>query len=275
MLYLFKKVSAMVLVFIFILLTPAIKVSAASEEKNVKDYINLLQDSEAKEIQTMIEGVKKDLDLDVVVVTTKDTQGKSSRDFADDFYDKNGFGVGSKHSGILLLINMEKREAWISTKGKAIEIFTDGRIKDMVKQVTNELGKKNYSDGCKVFVNAVDNYGKLGVPKGQKTIKDPSAPKEPYFKRVVRMMKFFPVYLAALGIALVATIIASLSSKGKVTINNRTYEGGSFKLLDSRDDFIREAISRTKIETSSDSDNNSSTHTSSSGETHGGGGGSF
>nr|WP_291570745.1 TPM domain-containing protein [Clostridium sp. UBA4548] len=270
----FKKIGTITLIFIFLIMMPTIKVSAA-EEKNVKDYMNLLQNSEAQEIQTMIEDVKKDLSLDVVVVITKDTKGKSSRAFADDYYDNNGYGIGTDYSGILLLINMEKREAWISTKGKAINIFTDGRIKDMIKQVTKELGSKKYGEGCKVFIKAVSNYGKLGVPEGQKVIKDPTTPKEPYLKRVKTIIKFFPMYLVAAGIAVATTVIASLSSKGKVTINSRTYEGGTFKLLDSRDDFIREAISRTKIETSANSDNNSSTHTSSSGETHGGGGGSF
>jgi len=69
-----------------------------------------------------------------------------------------------------------------------------------------------------------------------------------------------------------------LSSKGKITINSGTYEEpGSFVLTETRDDYIRESTTRTRISESSGSrgGNVSSTHTGSSGRTHGGGGKKF
>jgi len=254
------------------LLIPVIKVSAL-EEKNVKDFMNYLKDDEVKELQTIIEAINKDYKLDVVVVITKDTQGKSSRDFADDYYDNNGFGVGVDYSGLLLLINIDKREIWISTTGRAIDIFTDARITDITKAITSELSNGKYNEACKTFVNEVRKYAELGVPQGQHRVEVNTGERVSYFQRVIQIIKFLPVYLGAFIISIIATIIASLSSKGKVTINNRTYEDGTFVLADSRDDFVREYVTKTKIETSSN--NKSSTHSGSSGRSHGGGGGSF
>jgi uncharacterized protein len=269
---LFKKISTIILIFVFLILIPVIKVSAL-EQKNVKDYMNYLKESEVIELQTIIEGVTKDYNLDVVVVITEDTKGKDSMTFADDYYDNNGYGVGGDYSGILLLINMDKRETWISTTGRAIDIFSDNRIDDITNQVTSELSKGNYNNACNNFVNAVRNYAELGVPQGQHRVEVEPVVKTSYFQRILYMIKFFPVYLGALIIAIVATVIASLSSKGKVTINSRTYEDGSFVLDETRDDFIRESVTKTKIQTSSN--NKSSTHSGSSGRSHGGGGGKF
>ncbi len=90
-----------------------------------------------------------------------------------------------------------------------------------------------------------------------------------------------PLFIIAIIISIVVFINVTLKNKGKITINNLTYEeNGSFNLSDEREEFIRESTSRTKIETQSNSSsssgsNSSSTHTSSSGRSHGGGGGKF
>ena len=50
----------------------------------------------------------------------------------DDFYDEHDFGIGSRRSGALLLIDMDNREAYISTKGYAITLYSDARIEAML-----------------------------------------------------------------------------------------------------------------------------------------------
>jgi len=253
------------------------KVSATNEE-NVNDYLNYITASEKLELQNIIESVVKNHNLEVVIVITNDTKGKSSMNFADDFYDNNGYGVGSDYSGILMLINMDKRETWISTTGKAIDIFTDSRILDMNNNVTEELSKKEYYKACKNFIADVVNYSNMGIPEGQQRVDsstDIIYTETTYLQKVFKLIKFFPIYIGALIISIIATIVASLSSKGKVTINSRTYEGGSFVLSYTKDDFIREATTMVKIQTLSNNGAKSSTHTGSSGRSHGGGGGKF
>lgn len=248
----------------------------AAEKDNVKDFLNYLKDSEAAELQDSIEKVKSDYSLDVVLVITDNTEGKSSMAFADDYYDYNGYGVGSDHSGLLMLVNMDKREVWISTTGRAIDIFTDSRISNMVDHVTGFLSKGNYYDACTTFIEDVRSYANMGAPAGQYREEVRVKENRTYLQRVWDMMKSPIVYIIAFVIGLISTIIASLSSKGKVTISSRTYEEeGSFKLSESRDDFIRETTTRIKIAKDSNSGGRSSTHTGSSGRSHGGGGGRF
>lgn len=245
----------------------------AAGTNNVKDYLNYLTDSEAQKLQSGINKVKSDYGLDVVVVITDKTEGKSSMAFADDYYDNNGYGVGSDHSGLLMLVNMGKREVWISTTGKAIDIFTDSRISTMVSHVTKPLSGKKYYDACSTFIYDVASYAVMGVPKDQYRAETVPKASRTYLQKVIGLMTSWPVYFIAFFISLTATILLSLSSKGKVTTTGRTYEReGSFVLSGSSDDFVREFTTKTKIESSS---NKSSTHSGSSGRSHGGGGGRF
>ena len=45
-------------------------------------------------------------------------------EYADDFYDYNGYGMGEKHNGIIMLISMENRDVWFGTTGSAIKTFS-------------------------------------------------------------------------------------------------------------------------------------------------------
>lgn len=270
-----KRISIVLLVFIFVFLVAQVGVYAHSSE-NVIDNLGYLTETEVQYLQSSIDRIKENYSLDTVIVITDDTMGKSSRDFADDFFDNNGYGIGSSYSGLLLLINMNKRDVYISTSGKAIDIFTDARIDNILDDVAGSLSSGNYYEACSEFVSNVKNYAYSGVPSNQYRVDTDRN----YFHNVLSMMKFFPIYIVALIISVVATLIVSFSSKGKTTTNHLTYEvNGSFDLTENQNNYIRESTVRTRIESSSSGggggSGRSSTHRSSSGRTHGGGGRKF
>lgn len=252
-----RKIFYVFLISILAALCNTAVINAAGTQ-NVKDYMNYLSQGEAGQLQDEINRIKSTFGLDTVIVITDKTDGKSSMAYADDYYDYNGYGIGSDKSGLLMLINMQIREVWISTTGKAIYTFTDRKISAMVDNATGPLFSGNYYTACNKFLEDVQKYS--------------GAANETYFDKVVKLATSFPVYIIALVVAFAATLIISLSSKGKVTINNLTYEeSDTFQLSGTADDYIRETTTKTKIEKSS----GSSTHSGSSGRSHGGGGGRF
>lgn len=272
------------------LINPAIALAGSSN--NIKDDLDYLTADEIESIQWEIDQVGSAHDLDVVIVITDQTEGKSSRDFADDYFDYNGFGMGEDASGLLLLINMEAREVLISTSGKAIDIFTDSRIDSILDAVAPNLTDENYYNASMEFISQVGKYAQLGIPQGQyrQDEKDsspgvpqgeypPSYSSNTYWDRAVGLMATPLVYFIALVIAILATVIASSGNKGKVTVSNRTYEeGGSFLLTDKRDDFINQTVTRVRVANNNNSGGGggrSSTHSGSSGRSHGGGGRGF
>lgn len=265
-------------------------VALAGSSDNVKDDLSYLSMSEITTIQSEIDQVVDAHGLDVVIVITDQTEGKSSRDYADDCYDFNDFGIGEDASGLLLLINMEIREVWISTTGKAIGIFTDTRIDRILDELVPFLTDGDYYKASMEFIRQVDRYAQSGIPQGQyqKDEKDlsPDVPQneypqpqssDTYWSRAVGLMAAPWVYFIALAVSILATVIASSGNKGRVTVSNRTYEeGGSFLLTDKRDDFINQTVTRVRIANNNSSGGGrSTTHRSSSGRSHGGGGRRF
>lgn len=246
-----------------------ISAAQAYTSDNVKDFMNYMSAGEVSDLQSRIEGIRSTRGLDVVIVITGDLEGKAPTAYADDYFDYNGYGIGSDRSGLLLLVSMGTRDVAISTSGKAISIFTDSRLDDILDDVSSYLSDNEYYKACVEFLEQVDYYATLGAPGGSD-----NAGSRSYLSRAASIAKSPIVYLIAAIIALIATLAVSSASKGMATITNRTYEeSGSFELTASRDDFLRETTSRVRISSPSNSSGGSkgsSVHRSSSGRIHGG-----
>ena len=244
----------------------------AAESANVKDPMNYLTADQAAALQSTADRLKSTLGLEPVIVITDSTEGKTSMAYADDYYDAGGFGADSVHSGLLMLINMGDRDVWISTTGKAIDIFTDNRIAAMLDGVTGYLKDKDYNDACNGFLTDVASYAAQGVPQGQYRVDQEAPYRGTYWERARALMKSPLVAIVPVLIAIAVTILITLSNKGKVTVTAQTYEEkGSFAVTREVNDFVREHLAKVKIEKSS----GSSTHSGSSGTSHGGGGRGF
>ena len=79
------------------------------------DKAELLSDSEKTELLYTLDEISERQQVDVVVLTVPSLEGASPMEYADDFYDNNGYGFGDNHDGILFLISMEERDWYIST----------------------------------------------------------------------------------------------------------------------------------------------------------------
>ena len=114
----------------------------------VVDDANLLSSEEEQQLREDLASFKEQYNMDAVIVTSNDLGGKSQMDYADDYFDYNGYGVGEDKSGLLLLIDMDDRKVWISTSGEAIKYFTDSRIQNIVDDITTQLKNADYFEGC-------------------------------------------------------------------------------------------------------------------------------
>ena len=133
----------------------------------IVDDAKLLSQTEKLELNKRVEKIREKYNMDAVIVTSNDLGGKSPRDYADDYYDNKGYGLDNNKSGLLLLIDMYDRNIWISTTGDVIKYFTDSRINSIINDVSNYLSDKRYFDACNVFLDEVEHYIELGIPKDQ------------------------------------------------------------------------------------------------------------
>ena len=242
----------------------------------VIDYADLLTDEEEAALEKRLGDISDSRNFDIVVATTDDAEGKTAMEYADDLFDYGGYGMGeSGIDGILMLIDMDNRDIWISTKGRGIDTFSDSDIQSVIDTFYDYVKNGDYYNACDTFISTVS--GRF----------DDDAYDE-YYESLSGIEQYkisFSVLgrvIIPLAIGFVIALIVTAVMKGKLksvrkNVNAAAYVvGDSFKLDVSRDTFLYSTVTRTKrVEESSSSDGGSSTHTSSSGSTHGGGGRSF
>ncbi|NLK96277.1 MAG: TPM domain-containing protein [Clostridiales bacterium] len=236
----------------------------------VVDNARLLTESEKAKLLVMVDEISERQQCDVAIVTVKSLDGKTSTEYADDFYDYNGYGMGSNDDGILLLISMQNRDWAISTYGYGIRAFTDAGQRYIMDQVTPLLSDAKYSEAFTSFADYCDDF-----------ITEAKAGK-PYDTNNMPKGKVSPLWiLGDLGIgAVIAFIIMFVMKKSLTTVEmQRTAKNyvvdGSLELTNDTDMFLYRNVNRTAKPKNNSSGGGSSTHSSSSGRSHGGSSGSF
>lgn len=220
----------------------------------VVDNADVLTDIEEAALVTKLEALGSEYDIEIGAVTVDSYDGKDPQDFADDFYDANGYGYGENDDGIMVVFNTGEgdgnRNLWISTHGTGIDLLTDNEISLIVEMMIDPI--KNGD-----FAGAFDNF----VVECENAI-DPSI-----------SIIWIPVsILIGFGLAfLIVKIQASKLKTVRAQVNAADYVG-NVVLTSQYDNFMyKNVTSSPKAKSSS----GGSTHTSSSGRTHGGGGKSF
>ncbi len=125
----------------------------------VYDFANLLTDSEKTSIQKEIDRAVQNTKLEIVVLTVNNNLGYSQRRLADDFYDYGGFG----DTGILLLVDMQAREIYISTAGIAVLYFNDTVIETILDDIAGNASAGDYKRLCEEFCEDVVYYTNMAV----------------------------------------------------------------------------------------------------------------
>ena len=235
-------------------------------DERIFDEADILTETEEYSLQKYMDKVSKEKQVDIVIVTTNDAEGKQPREYAEDFYKTHDFGYeDSDGTGLLYLISLDKsvtgnRELWMTTAKEAKDYFSQSRIDSVLDNIYNTLTadeELNYYGSCNEFIKGIEKY--------------------------MNVSESVPVFLtkwySKLGIALVITMIIFFilifNFGGKKTTTAETYLNvNSIKRNIKEDTYMYTNTTKTKIEKSSSS-SGSSSGGSSSGGGYGGGGRSF
>lgn len=139
--------------------------TALTKAKYDEEAVNLLVDdsdlftkSEKEELSSMLETIHNEYKFDIVIHTTDTFDGKDAQNYADDYYDNNGYGYGVEKDGCIFVINTEQREWYISTCGSGITLLNDKRLKSIEKSFTANLKRNEYFDAVTAFINSAKKY---------------------------------------------------------------------------------------------------------------------
>lgn len=265
----------MILLLSVMILRPLSADAAENTLPRLVDNADILSDDEEEELLEKLDTISKERECDVVIVTADSLERKTSEAYADDFYDENGYGAGENADGILLLVSMENRDWAISTCGYGITAFTDAGQEYMTEQFLPYLSDGDYADAFEEFADLCDDFirqADTGEPYDVGNL-----PEEDTHGLI-------PFWIGiCFGASFLIMLIVALIRKSslKTVTSNGTAEGyvkkDSLKFAVKEDLFLRERVTRRRIETDTNSSGSggSSTHASSSGVTHGGSSGKF
>ncbi len=241
----------------------------------VFDEVGLFTEEEWVSLESEVNRLASDYNMDIVITTTNDTKGKSSREYADDYFDYGGFGQGQDRDGILFLIDMDNREAYISSSGLGIRYLTDQRIEGVLDEVFDSgLGDGDYYGASQGFLRKTRQYLEAGIPSNQYSADE----KEP------NRVTLFDMLIGLVGGTATGGIFYG-STKSAYKLKNPgnpfSYRNNSIvnigpgedRLIDSA--VTHRIIPRPPKGGGSSGGGRSTTHRSSSGRTHGGGGRKF
>ena len=258
----------------------ALKTPKVDESEKIYDFADLLSDDEEVLLLADIQDYIEEYDMDMVVVTINNNNKSSATAYADDFYDYNYFGIGDTRDGSLLLIDMDNRDVWISTTGKAILVYDDARIDKMLDYIAPNLTSRNYKGAVDNYIKYASNYASLGIPSSNKDyyINENGE----YVKNLKKSNEIMQDIISSVMFSIIPTIIFILigiyghKNVKKASKANYYLKNDSVKLTDNRDVFLHSNTTKVRIESSSGGySGGSSTHHSSSGSSHGGGGRHF
>lgn len=271
-----KLMSAVMLLFVLIVsaMLPT-EVSAAIED--VYDDAGLLSEDDEDWLGKMIDDLKEKTGWDIFVVTTADAGGKTAAEYADDFYDAR---TEEDSDGVLLLIDMDNRELYVSTCGEAIRYLIDDRIEALLDDAYPYVSEGKYDDCFSDMLISLDIYYDEGIYEDQYNY-DVETGEISYYKTITLMEAVIAILLAA-----AAGAIMYFSVKGSYKIGGAENEYdyrqyGAVNLTDTEDRFVHQNVTKQVIKRDNGGNNGgggghvSSVHTSSSGRSHGGGGRSF
>ena len=236
----------------------------------VFDDAELLTETEEITLDAKYDEISNRHQMEVVAAVFETIGDSTPMEYADDFYDYNGYGYGANNDGLVLIVVMDTSDWYISTCGKAITAFTDAGIDYIGEQIVPYLSDGDVCGAFDKFAELCDDFMtqyETGDPYDTHNL-----PKGPFltFKTVL-------ISLAA-GIIIVIfytrKLIKQLNTVQKKNEATNYVKEGGINVTTSNDLFLYRTVNRTAKESSSSS-GGSSTHRSSSGTTHGGGGGKF
>lgn len=269
---------------------------AVSGQPRVFDQAGLFSETEIIQLEEKIAQCRKSTKMDVVIVSAYADGERSAEEYADDYYDYGGFGVGKKASGVLLLYYMDGPgqpggECYISTTGTMINMLTDERIESILDDVYGDLGNRDFAGATEHFLEDVKVYVKEGVESGQYT----------YDRDTGEIVRYHSIRLYEVAIAMVIAGIlagsvcldikkryAMKQSSREVSNSLQAYRADcAFHFSVAGDKMVNKYVRSVPIprntssgsggrgHSGSSSAGRSTIHTSSSGSSHGGGGRRF
>lgn len=153
------------LIFILILLTLFSSIVLASEPR-LQDEARLVTGDSINEVKGILQRIKEKYDVPVIVYTTNE-EINNSRSRADSLLADY---VGVDKDGLLLCINMNTGDYYISFSGRVLSMIDDDRLAKLDNNLLQNLKSGNYNKAIINFLADSETYIAGGEIAGNKLV---------------------------------------------------------------------------------------------------------
>lgn len=246
-------------IWIFLLILCLI-IPASASASLVIDNAGLLTGDQINALNQQLEGIRSAVGIDVVVLTENTIDGASPMKYADDYYDYNGYGS----DGVLLLLDMDQRQWWISTCGSCMQSLDADAIGE---QFVSYLSDGAYYEGFSVFAKLV--RASMEQP-GEYYVNDDLqiVPKVTPWHKGLGQGLIVGIVVGGIAVAIMAAGMRNVKPKHSASDYINT---GGVQITCQEDRFLYQTVTKQARPKSS----SGGAHSGSSGRSHGGGGGRF
>ena len=266
---------AVLLLIAVLLLSFTLSSSAANRAPLIVDRAGVLSESERTALMNSAEAVSSQYACDVAVVFLRGLGSSSSiMNYTDDFFDYNGYGYGAGKDGVMLLVDVQGREYWISTSGFGIDAFTDAGQLYLKDLFVKYLSSGDWAGAAEAFISGSGRF--LKQARNGQPYDIGNMPKNG--------LNLYALLVDAVAGLLLGGLPLIKAKKEMETVKPKRDAGDYIRgmapqLTHKNDSFLGSSVARVPIPRGNDRSDSggggSSIHISSSGSTHGGSGGHF
>jgi uncharacterized protein len=232
--------------------------------ERIVDNAGLLSASQKNDLIRMMDTIAATYNFDLVIVTETSIGNTSPMNYADDFFDYNGYGLGNDRDGCIFLRVMGTRYYWFSTSGRGRTVLNPFAFQKLDSDTGKYLGEDDYYSAFRAFILAWDQFLSLEAQGRSYN-----------FFYQYNLVLVIIAWLAAFGIGwfIVHTWKMGMNTAMPQTQAAAYIISGSLNFTVKKDSFLYSKVTKIKRQTQSSSGGSGGTHISSSGRMHGGGGG--
>jgi uncharacterized protein len=230
---------------------------------HVADNAGLLSEGEIAELEKRAEAVAANYNFDLVIVTEKDIGGASFMNYADDFFDDNGYGP----DGCLLLHVTGDRDYLFSTSGRCDNILNDAAFNKLDSIVISYLRNDDPAGAYSAFIDTWGTFLALDAQGRTYTF---------FYQYNIILVVIAWVLALAIGLFVVLTWKKQMNTALAKEQADNFIIPGSLAFTQQTDRFLYSTVTKTaKPKSQSASSGSGRSHVSSSGRSHGGRGGKY
>lgn len=241
----------------------------------VQDDAQLFSDSEIQQIEELSKEIEDSWQMNVLVMTCDDADGRESNEVLEDTYEAYGLESNDAKGGIALIIDMDNRELKLVPERDMIYYITDYREERIYDAAQKYASDGEYGEAMTAMLRKILECMKSGIPDNQHTY-DTETGEITYYHSLTAE----DVLMALAGALLVSTLVTVILYRSYKVVKKYRYsteQNARLTITAQNDHFVRQFETHRRIERESSGgggeSGRTSTHSSSGGHTYGGGSG--